>query len=1139
MDTHTLANTGAPGPTCGHEPASPTPTPRGVMSRSGSSADVLLAGSPPPAPVPNLSPAPHPGPAAVRARRANAAALSTAAMAPATRAAPDVLRRVQDGVPFLCLADALNADAQLGMALACVAEAAAHHALSWTEPDALAETLAQAQQAGAHHVVAALKDALRLCEGAAPLPWQIEELKGHTGSLGVFSWGAGFVTTSYDNVCVWQQVRGRWRSRKLEGHTGLVYSVCRWETGFATASEDTTVRVWQRRGGQWHSDALVGHTKAVLSVCSWSGGLATSSQDETVRVWRRVGREWQSEALDALTGQASSVHTWGSGFITTSDNAFLRVWQHVGGRWQSEKLAGHTKPILGVCPLGSGFVTVSDDKTCRVWQRAEGRWQSETLPMQVDDFFSICPWGTGFVMTGLRTVDVWQRIGGQWESQQFSCDDVITGACAWGSGFVTACGQNTVRVWQLSAAASLVNSYRTQPGPLPLANALELGRLGAALQAWRRGERPTQTMVQAAVSDPQMPLAQLAYVADLDLRTATGETLVGAALQAGNFAAAAGHVLRGRGGCDAIDIEMACTQHAWAVLVALLAGQRVDLKTLLARQPRLLQDVDATGQTLVMAAFAAGHDGLAFDLLLLHEARALPHAEGSIPSPVSDALRHAATTCLLGLQAAGYAPHGYLSQAPMGLRAALLGWTLGRHNREDIALCLAATVGIDLAKDPLCAEADLARRLALHDLGLWNACRWEAFPYSADNAAILRSWGLHPVLLARYVADRGALGADVHLPPGADKLAWLRRAVVPVPDAPVAIDAERQVVAVPPMLQGHRDAEAWRRKFQVRYGGELGIDARGLTKDWLTQLADWFFAPQAGLFAASESDQAVTVFGPDVTGSPTLLQREDLRLAGRLLGKAISLGLPVHLKLANFLLAQIVGRPVGMADLASLDPLLANNLQSILAAPDVSSFDLTFAWSNRDAAGNTTTVPLLPGGETLKVTAAHAYVDLVVQYLLTTRHAEALTTFAAGLFDVVSPRVLCAFSAPELDALIAGPRHIDPAAWAAHTVVTHASTTRDADAMQARTWFFEIIDTLTPTQRARILQLVTGASGPPAGGFAQLNPPFTLNITRDEKRLPVAHTCFNTVDLPSYPTKAVMQAKLTHFLCSDLSFELQ
>jgi hypothetical protein len=81
------------------------------------------------------------------------------------------------------------------------------------------------------------------------------------------------------------------------------------------------------------------------------------------------------------------------------------------------------------------------------------------------------------------------------------------------------------------------------------------------------------------------------------------------------------------------------------------------------------------------------------------------------------------------------------------------------------------------------------------------------------------------------------------------------------------------------------------------------------------------------------------------------------------------------------------------------------------------------------------------------------------------------------------------------------------------------------------TSFWGAVAALTEVQRRQLLRLVTGYEAPPAGGFVALGPPhFTLAIGADPKRIPVAHTCFNTLDIPCCTDVADMQDKLAKFI---------
>ena len=68
--------------------------------------------------------------------------------------------------------------------------------------------------------------------------------------------------------------------------------------------------------------------------------------------------------------------------------------------------------------------------------------------------------------------------------------------------------------------------------------------------------------------------------------------------------------------------------------------------------------------------------------------------------------------------------------------------------------------------------------------------------------------------------------------------------------------------------------------------------------------------------------------------------------------------------------------------------------------------------------------------------------------------------------------------------------------------------------------------------RTSFLQFVTGTSRVPSEGFKALqgyNGLQKFNIHKDFHidHLPRAHTCFNQLDLPAYPSKEILIEKLT------------
>lgn len=74
-------------------------------------------------------------------------------------------------------------------------------------------------------------------------------------------------------------------------------------------------------------------------------------------------------------------------------------------------------------------------------------------------------------------------------------------------------------------------------------------------------------------------------------------------------------------------------------------------------------------------------------------------------------------------------------------------------------------------------------------------------------------------------------------------------------------------------------------------------------------------------------------------------------------------------------------------------------------------------------------------------------------------------------------------------------------------------------------WFWEILEEFDENMKANFLFFLSGSFSVPFGGFKD----FALKIERipnNKEALPVAHTCFNQLDLPIYDSKEIMKEKL-------------
>lgn len=126
------------------------------------------------------------------------------------------------------------------------------------------------------------------------------------------------------------------------------------------------------------------------------------------------------------------------------------------------------------------------------------------------------------------------------------------------------------------------------------------------------------------------------------------------------------------------------------------------------------------------------------------------------------------------------------------------------------------------------------------------------------------------------------------------------------------------------------------------------------------------------------------------------------------------------------------------------------------------------------------------------------------------------------------------FSPSELDLLICGMPHIDLADMKAHTHYqmpyheTHPTIIM----------FFNVLEKFTQEDLAKFLVFLTGSSQVPIGGFENFEEsgnPIKIIYNDSIDRLPVAHTCFRILDLPSYEDENELENKLLKAIneCND------
>ena len=328
-------------------------------------------------------------------------------------------------------------------------------------------------------------------------------------------------------------------------------------------------------------------------------------------------------------------------------------------------------------------------------------------------------------------------------------------------------------------------------------------------------------------------------------------------------------------------------------------------------------------------------------------------------------------------------------------------------------------------------------------------------------------------------------------------------------------------------------------KLNIRFNGEEGVDAGGVTREWFQVLARGIFNPDWALWQPVASDR--TTFHPNQLSWINGDHLAYFKFIGRIIGKALHEGRVLDCHFSRAVYKRMLGKQPSLKDLESMDLdyykslcwILENDITEVITE-DFSVVEEQF--------GEEKIVDLVPDGRNIAVTEDNKqeYIQKLVEYRLTNSVSEQLDHFVRGFHDIIPSELVSIFDEQELELLISGLPEIDVDDWKANTEYHNYNV----NSPQV-TWFWRIVRAMSNEERAKLLQFITGTSKVPLNGFKDLegmqgttrfsskfySPSLMIahtNKTAVHKdpsptRLPTSHTCFNQLDLPAYDNQDTLK----------------
>jgi hypothetical protein len=126
-----------------------------------------------------------------------------------------------------------------------------------------------------------------------------------------------------------------------------------------------------------------------------------------------------------------------------------------------------------------------------------------------------------------------------------------------------------------------------------------------------------------------------------------------------------------------------------------------------------------------------------------------------------------------------------------------------------------------------------------------------------------------------------------------------------------------------------------------------------------------------------------------------------------------------------------------------------------------------------------------------------------------------------GLHSVVPPNMLSLFSWYDLELMVCGNPHVDLKVLRKHTIYKNCSANSP---LIKNMW--RVLESFNEEERQMFLRFVWGRSRLPVSD-ADWTREFTIHALRaGDDKLPIAHTCFFSLEMPNYSSYEVMRKKL-------------
>uniref|UniRef100_A0AAV2LLI6 HECT domain-containing protein n=1 Tax=Knipowitschia caucasica TaxID=637954 RepID=A0AAV2LLI6_KNICA len=311
-----------------------------------------------------------------------------------------------------------------------------------------------------------------------------------------------------------------------------------------------------------------------------------------------------------------------------------------------------------------------------------------------------------------------------------------------------------------------------------------------------------------------------------------------------------------------------------------------------------------------------------------------------------------------------------------------------------------------------------------------------------------------------------------------------------------------------------------KKPLKVIFDGEEAVDAGGVTKEFFLLLLKELMDPVYGMFTHYRDSNLLWF------SDKCFVESNWFHLIGIICGLAIYNSTVVDLHFPLALYKKLLKVSPTLEDFRELSPTEARSLQQLLdyEGNDIEDVFLLNFSITRENYGMTEVKELVPGGENINVDKNNRkeFVDAYLRYVFCNAVSEQYEAFSSGFLKVCGGDILWLFQPSELMAMVVGNSDYNwdemekNAEYKGEYSATHPTVQL----------FWEVFHEFPLEKKKQFLLFLTGSDRIPIHGMESLKI-VIQSTTAEEHYLPVAHTCYNLLDMPRYQSKETLKQRLT------------